>query len=306
MWRIFRFLGRFGNFLLFLFLELVSLVVIITVNQKHNAITQGMFLEMSGSLADAQKSVYGYFNLRSENQKLQDRAAELESQLLLLKDSLDVVFNRTPRTLSYVIVGDSVTRDSCLMEEFVKLELPDSLMPVSRYKFIPAVAVNNTVDLNYNYITLNKGRNHGVVMDMGVISPEGIAGQVVEVSANYSLALSVLNKKFHTSAKLLRGSNVGTLEWEGGNPEFALLKYIPQTSIINKGDTVVTSGYGTLFTKDYMVGTVDSYNMETQDGFFAITIKLATNFRGLHNVFLVKPSHKTEIDSLEAMKPASQ
>jgi rod shape-determining protein MreC len=306
MWRIFRFLGRFGNFLLFLFLELVALIVIITVNQKHHSISQGLLLEMSGSLAEAQTGIYSYFNLRSENNKLKERTAELQSQILLLRDSLDVVFNRRPKTLNYIILGDSVTRDSCLMEEFVKLELPDSLMPVSRYKFIPAVAVNNSVDNNYNYITLNKGRNQGVVMDMGIISPEGIAGQVVEVSANYSLALSVLNKKFRTGAKLLRNSNVGTIEWEGGDPEYALLKYIPQTSIINIGDTVVTSGYSTLFPKDYMIGTVAEYNMETQDGFFQIRIRLATSFRGLHNVFLVRHSHDAEIDSIEAMKPAAQ
>lgn len=304
MWRIFRILGRFGNFFLFLLLELISLVVIITVNQKHHGISQGVFLEMSGGLADAQKSVYGYFNLHTENEKLQERNAELQSQLLLLQDSLDVVFHRKPQNLDYVIVGDSITRDSCLLEEYTKRELPDSLMPVARYKFIPAVAVNNSVDLNYNYITLNKGRNQGVVMDMGVISPEGIAGQVVGVSANYSLALSVLNDKFRTGAKLLRQSNVGTIRWEGEDPRFATLEYIPQTSIIEKGDTVITSGYSTVFPKDYLIGTVEDFDMQKQDGFYHIKVRLATNFRGLHNVFLVQHSHHAEVDSIEAMKPA--
>ncbi len=303
MWRILRFLGRFGNFLLFLFLELVALLVIITVNKPQHEISQGLLLEVSGSLAETKASVFGYFYLQSENEKLKSRGAELQSHILLLQDSLNAVFHRIPKNLNYLVVADSIAKDSCAMQELTRLELPDSLMPVSSYQFIPAVAVNNSVDLNYNYITLNKGRNHGVTVDMGIISPEGIAGQVVEVSANYALALSVLNKKFRTGAKLLRNSNVGTMRWEGKDASYAWLDFIPQTSIIEIGDTVVTSGYSTVFPGNYMIGTVLNFNTDSQDGFFQIRVKLSTNFRGLNNVYLVQHSHRAEIDSLEQNKP---
>ncbi|MFM2375341.1 MAG: rod shape-determining protein MreC [Bacteroidota bacterium] len=304
MWRIFRLLGRFGNFLLFLLLELVSLIVIITVNERQHSISQGVFLEMSGAMAESRAKVWGYFNLRSENRKLNERIAAQESQLASLRDSLDLVFHRIPKDLGYKVVADSISKDSCLLMEYVKRELPDSLMPVSGYQFIPATAINNTVHLNYNYITLDKGLNQGVVMDMGVISPDGIAGQVVEVSSNYALALSVLNDKFRTGAKLLHNTNVGTIRWEGGDPSLATLEFIPQTSSIQIGDTVVTSGYSTVFPKDYIIGTVQAFSIQKQDGFFDITVRLSTNFRGLHNVFLVQHSHREEIDSLENAKPA--
>jgi rod shape-determining protein MreC len=261
-------------------------------------------LEVSGSLAEAQTTMSGYLNLISENQKLSERSSELESRILLLQDSLNEVFHRVPSSMAYLVPEDSVAKDSCAMQELVRQELPDSLMPVSRYKFIPAVAINNSVNLNYNYITLNKGRNHGVTLDMGIISPEGIAGQVVEVSAHYSLALSVLNSKFRTGAKLLRNSNVGTMRWEGGDPNFAWLDFIPQTSQIKEGDTVVSSGYSTVFPGNYMIGTVQDFNTDSQEGFYQIRVRLATNFRGLHNVYLVQHSHKAEIDSLELNKPS--
>ncbi|MEY3443198.1 MAG: rod shape-determining protein MreC [Bacteroidota bacterium] len=304
MWRIFRFLGRFGNFLLFLLLELVALIIIVSANQKQRTISEGMLLEMSGSMSEARSSAFSYLNLGTENENLKEHLAALQSQVLLLKDSLNTVLHRRPQSLNYMVVPDSIAKDSCLLMDFTKLELPDSLMPVSKYKFIPAEAVNNSVNLNYNYITINKGRNQGVVMDMGVLSPDGIAGQVVNVSANYSLALSVLNDKFLTGAKLLHNSNVGTIRWSGTNPRFATLKFIPQTSQINVGDTVVTSGYSTVFPKDYMIGRVSEFNIQTQDGFYDITVELATNFRGLHHIFLVQHSHQAEIDSIEQNKPA--
>ncbi len=300
MWRILRILGRFGNFLLFLFLELIALVVIITVNKPQREISQDLLLEVSGSLAETQQTVFGYFNLRSENEKLFLALAEAQSRNLILQDSLNEVFNRIPSSIAYLVPSDSIIGDSCAMQDLQRHELLD--MPVSGFHFIPAVAVNNSVDLNYNYITLNKGRNHGVTLDMGIISPNGIAGQVVEVSAHYSLALSVLNKKFRTGAKLYRNSNVGTLRWEGEDANFAWLDYIPQTSRIQQGDTVMTSGYSTVFPGNYMIGTVSEYNTDSQDGFFQIKVKLATNFRGLNNVYLVQHSNLAEIDSLEQNK----
>jgi rod shape-determining protein MreC len=300
MWRIIRFLGRFGNFLLFLLLEMIALIVVITVNKPQREISQGLFLEVSGTLAEAQQTMSGYFNLRSENDKLNYRLAELQSRNLLLQDSLNEVFHRIPDSMGYLVPSDSIRRDSCAMQELERQEL--SLMPVSTYKFIPAVAINNSVDLNYNYITLNKGSIHGVTLDMGIISPEGIAGQVVGVSAHYALALSVLNKKFRTGAKLLRNSNVGTLRWEGENASYAWLDFIPQTSKIQIGDTVITSGYSTVFPGNYMIGTVGEFNTDSQDGFFQIKVKLSTNFRGLHNVYFVQHSHREEIDSLEQNK----
>jgi rod shape-determining protein MreC len=302
MWKIIRFLGRFGNFLLFLFLEMIALIVIITVNKPQREISQGLLLEVSGSFAETQQTVSRYFSLFSENDKLQGRVAELNSQILMMQDSLNEVLNRMPKSLDYMVIPDSIAKDSCALQDFTSRELSPSMMPVSSYRFIPAVAINNSVNLNYNYITINKGRNHGVTLDMGIISPDGIAGQIVEVSAHYSLALSLLNKKFRTGAKLLRNSNVGTLRWEGDNADYAWLDFIPQTSTINIGDTVTTSGYSTVFPGGYMVGTVDQYNTDSQDGFFQIKVKLATNFRGLHNVYIVQHSHRAEIDSLEQNK----
>lgn len=302
MWRIIRFLSRFGNLILFLFLELVALLIIVNVNKPHREISQGFLTEISGAFSEVQASIGGYFNLGAENDKLMAQNARLEAQLITLRDSLNSYrFRRVP-DLDFLMLPDSVRKDSVAMDSIVKVLLPDSLLPVGGYQFVPCRAVNNSVHLNYNYITLNKGRNQGVEPDMGLISPQGIAGQVIGVSANYALALSVLNKKFRMSAQLLHNKNVGTLTWEGESADYAHLNFIPQTSRIRVGDTVVTSGYSTVFPPNYFVGTVADYNAETQDGFFEVRVQLATDFRSLDNLFLVRHQYKAEIDSLEAKK----
>ncbi|MEM1000391.1 MAG: rod shape-determining protein MreC [Bacteroidota bacterium] len=307
MWRIIQFLSRFGNLILFLFLELVAFLIITTVNQPQREISQGVFAEFSGSLNQVQSSISGYFNLSSENSRLMEQNARLEQQVLQLRDSIQAYRFRRPTDLDFVTLPDSLLNDSLYLDSLrrtstVEVPLPDSLLPVSGYQFLAARAINNSVALNYNYITLDRGRRNGVQMDMGVISPTGIAGQVVGVSANFSLVMSVLNKKFRTSARLLGNNNMGVLSWDGDAPGLAKLEFIPQTSEIAQGDTVETTGFSTVFPPYYMVGTVDSFDTRDQDGFYNITVRLATNFRALDNLFLVRHIYKEEIDSLESKK----
>jgi rod shape-determining protein MreC len=307
MWRIIQFLSRFGNLILFLFLELIALLIIVTVNKPQREISQGVFAEFSGTLNKVQSSISGYFNLGTENERLMEQNARLEQQILQLRDSIHAYRYRHPNDLDFLTLPDSLLQDSLYLDSLrrdstVEVLLPDHLLPVAGYDFLPARAINNSVALNYNYITLDKGSRNGVEMDMGVISPDGIAGQVVGVSRNFSLVMSVLNKKFRTSARLVNNNNMGVLSWDGSDPGAAKLEFIPRTSEIARGDTVETTGFSTVFPPYYMVGTVEAFDTRDQDGFYNITVRLATDFRAVDNLFLVRHTYKAEIDSLENQK----
>lgn len=304
MWRIVQFLGRFGNVLLFLFLELIALGIVVSVNKPHREVSQGVFLDISGGLSEFQSGIGSYFDLGSENQKLQAQNSALLSALQDVRDTLRVYQFRTPSAAEFLLLPDSLRNDSMYIDSVkVPVSIPDSLFPARGYVFLPCKAINNTVSRNYNYITIDKGLRHGIKEGMGLISPQGVAGQVVDVSRNYALAQSVLNKKFNLSARIQGNKNVGNIVWDGLNPEYATLEYIPQTSPIEKGDTVITSGFSTIFPPEYLIGTVEDFNAEKQDGFFTIQVKLATNFRGVGNLFVVTHAHETEIDSLESSFP---
>ena len=302
MWRIFRFLSRFGNLILVLFLELVAILIVVTVNKPQREISQGIFSEFSGALSETQASIGGYFNLGTENKKLLSQNARLEQEILQLRDSLHAYRYRRPKNFNFLTTPDSVGIDSTLADSVVRYELPDSLLPVSGYEFVPCRAINNSVNLNYNYITLNKGSRNGVEVDMGVISPDGVAGQIIGVSTNYALALSVLNKKFRTSARLLGNNNMGVISWQGNDPGYTTLEFIPQTSTIHVGDTVESTGFSTVFPPNYIIGTVAEFDAKEQNGFYNVRVKLATNFRALDNLFLVRHRYKTEIDILDSLK----
>jgi rod shape-determining protein MreC len=282
MWRLIEFLQRFGNLLLFIGLEALALLLVFTRNNDHRIISEGFFLEVSGKFQKANSSVFGYFNLRAENEKLMAQNSRLESELIRSRNYLATYQNCYPEGSHFTV-------------------LPDSIFTSSGFRFLPAKVINNTVDKSYNYLTLDKGRRSGVREGMGIISPDGIVGLVTHVSQNYSLALSLLNKKFRVSAKLQGKQNVGTMSWDGHKPNQGILMYIPQTSEIAIGDTVVTSGYSSVFPEDFVVGTVSGFDTDEQDGFFHIRVDLASDFRSLGNVFLVEHHQQAEIDSLEGL-----
>ena len=91
----------------------------------------------------------------------------------------------------------------------------------------------------------------------------------------------------------------GYLKWEGGDSRFAYLKDLPRHAEFNLGDTVVTSGYSTVFPEGVMVGTVDDMS-DSHDGLsYLLKIKLATDFGKVSNVRVISRSGQEEQGMLE-------
>lgn len=284
MGRIIEFLQRFGNIGLFLLLEFIALLLIVNRNEHQRKVFKSMTLAMSGSLYQVSSGITKYFNLSEQNEKLQEENNGIRQELIQLRNELAIYKYEFPYNPTFTT-------------------FPDSVLPAEAYDFISCRAIKSSINSNYNYITLNQGSKQGVTEGMGLLSPEGVAGRVIAVGKNYSLALSVLNKKFKLSTKLQKNNNVGTLSWDGADPSIGVLEFIPETAAVTEGDQVVTSGYSTLFPENFVVGTVDSYHNENKDGFHEIRVKLATNFRALGNLYLVQHRYEAEIDSLTLNLP---
>jgi rod shape-determining protein MreC len=165
-------------------------------------------------------------------------------------------------------------------------DMGETKLPGRKYTYIQAQVISNSINKQYNFITLDRGRNHGVEPEMAVISPLGIVGVIYSVSANYSTAISLLNRDFMLSAKIRKNNYFGPLAWEGINSDIASLSEIPYNADVQKGDTVVTSGYSTIFPEGLLVGTISDFKIEGSN-FLKITVKLSENFRQLTHVYII-------------------
>uniref|UniRef100_UPI0032169A8D rod shape-determining protein MreC n=1 Tax=uncultured Draconibacterium sp. TaxID=1573823 RepID=UPI0032169A8D len=270
-----RFLVRNYAFLLFLFLEVVSLVLVFNYNnfQKSRFLNSSNYI--SGSLYSAVNSVFQYFDLARVNKQLVEENAMLHTQLQLGISKYGLVSD----TFGNVVIESDTT-----------------------FRFTPARVINNSVNKQQNYITINKGRKHGIKPDQGILAPQGIVGVITSVSESYSTGLSLLNPRWNVSAKLQKSGFYGSLAWDGENYQIADLLEIPFHVKLEVGDTIVTSGYSSIFPEGLLIGVVDEFQQPEGENYYAIKVRLSTDFKSIRYVEIIENTKKEELNNLENNK----
>lgn len=271
MERLFLFIYQYRAFVTFLVLEIFCAWLIFEYNPYQSA----KFFNSSGSLvARLSGFSYGvreYFSLRETNLLLAEENARLRTQLEQRKQSL------------------------------YSLEVREISDPeiINRFEFISAKVVNNSVDRFTNFITIDKGADAGVSPGMAVISPLGAVGKVKAVSKHYGVVTSLLNKDVMVSAMIKRTGHFGTVQWDGRDPQYANLEYIPRHVAPVVGDSIVTSGYNAVFPEGVPIGTIEKMELGKEKLFYKLKVKLSQDFRKLSYVAVVKSNLKAEQDSVE-------
>ena len=197
MRNIFLFIARFSNLFFFLLLQAAALTMLFRYNKFHEAAYMNVANEATGRVFLRYNSVETYFSLKKENEKLREQNAQL---LNLLKNDFSAPDS------SRQLITDTIRIDS--IEQYRK------------FLFLPAKVIGNSVDEQNNYLTLHRGYNQGVNVNMAVVGPEGIIGKVINVSPNMSVVMSLLHRKNSVVALLKKGSGFGEVIWDGKDPPF--------------------------------------------------------------------------------------
>ena len=279
MKNIFIFIRIYFNFISFVALQICCVVILNKYSKTHEVYFAGISNEVIGKVNKKYDNIYSYLNLQQVNNQLAQENARL-------RDSLKS---------SSVLV--SANADST-----VTIKADSANMPVRKYAYLYSRVVGNNVSSQVNMLTLERGRLQGVYKGMGVIGPQGIVGEVVEVSDNYCRVMSLLHRKSSVSAMLKRDKNSGTIEWDGVNPAYVILKNIPKSAKIYKGDTVVTSNYSIIYPPNVMIGTVEAIRKDNSSNFFTLKLKTSTNFFNLEYVYAIQNLRYNEQHSLEDLK----
>jgi rod shape-determining protein MreC len=272
MRNVFLFIRRYFTFITFLILQGVSLWFLFNYNRFHRARFLGFANEMTGRINSQYNKVEDYFSLKEENR----RVHHLNDSLLNLLSN-----NFMKRDTSLQMVQDSVPVDTS--------------GTYRRYFLRTASVIYGTVNFPKNYIQLNRGSNQGIKDNMAVISSDGSAvGVVVNVSPNFCQVMSLLHVQSIISASLKKSGDFGTLEWDGKDPRFLLLKKIPKTVEAKLGDTVLTSRYSFNIPPGYRIGTISEIKIDNTTGMYVLKIKTAANFYNLQQVHVIENIDREE------------
>ncbi|MFZ9847699.1 MAG: rod shape-determining protein MreC [Flavobacteriales bacterium] len=272
MKNLFALLYKNHLFLLFLFLEITALFFAI----QYNAFQRSSFISSSSSISgntyQAIDNFSGYLDLREKNELLADSLAKLKGE-----------------TLSAIMLRDS---------NFTKVH--DTLYK-QLYTYVPARVIHMTMRRANNYLTLNKGSDDGIKENMAVVGVNGIVGVVNGVTPSYSSVMSILHSKTELSCRLKSTNNVGFLKWNSADYNYrtALLKDVPLTAKVTKGDTVITAEYSNSFPGGIPVGKVLTARLAEEGQSQDVDIELFLDFNVLDHVFIVRDLMKEQKDSLQ-------
>lgn len=271
---LFLFFRKYSKWFVFAVFVIISCVLLVNSNPYH----QHLYLTSAGR---AVSSVYksgsmlsSYLNLRSINEDLNRRNAELQAE---------------------------IAAQNQLIESYRELGYKDTLVidsGVRQFDFIVAHVINNSIARPFNYITINKGSRAGIRPELGVIDQNGVVGIVSNVGPGSARVISLLNPNFRLSCKIKRSDYFGSLVWDGKDPREALLEELPRHTVFRTGDTIVTSGYSAVFPEGLPVGVIMPDNDEHNENFFTLRVRLLADFTTLGNVQVVVNNYRAELDSL--------
>lgn len=267
-----RYLIKNYAFLLFLFLEVVSLVFVFNNGEYQRVQYLNSSNRVTASVYNTFNGIVQYFELAKVNKSLAMENARLKT--MLQPDYMEEL-------------SDSV------LQSFVQAD--------STFNYISARVINNSVNKIHNYFTIDKGSNDGIRPDQGIVAPEGIVGVVVSVSESYALGFSVLNNRWGPSGKLKNSGFFGPVEWDGDEYQMASLKEIPFHVKLEVGDTIVTSGYSSFFPEGIIIGTIDSYDQPEGESFYKIKVKLSVDFKSIHFVNVIENINREELNEIEEL-----
>jgi len=132
-------------------------------------------------------------------------------------------------------------------------------------------------------IDLDRGEHDGIKRDMGVITPDGVVGKVIESYKDTSQVLLLTDKDSGVGAML---ADSGIQKPVGGTGESLLaMKYVPNEDDVTAGQRVVTSGMDRIFPRDLPVGTI--VDIKAGSTFKQIRVKPAANLERLQEVFVL-------------------
>jgi rod shape-determining protein MreC len=271
MRNLLNFLIRFINLIIFLILEGIAFYLLATGNSYHNTRVVNGIRGLTRVIEERINNSRNYLNLREINENLAVENITLRNSIEhLVKEENSLFFS----------VTDSVHKQ--------------------QYLHTSAEVIENSVNRQKNFFTVNKGKRQGISVDMAVTSFDGVAGVIVGCSDNYSVAMSLLNLDFKLSVRLKSNGYFGSLSWDGRDYLHAVLGEIPQHISVNVGDTIETTGYSAIFPEAIMVGTVSHFEKKGGD-FYKITVSLGTDFKKLHFVDIIGNLEKTEQLELEKL-----
>jgi rod shape-determining protein MreC len=270
MGKLLAFFRRNSVELLFIGLQVISLMLLINAKSFHRSKWNDATARLNARIIDARSQLNNYLSLRSQNEVLQRENARLKS----------------------------LTQDMFVLDAPVYFPLNSALFE-QQYRLFPGQAINRSYRKTNNALLIDKGERHGVYRGMAVMGPNGVVGIVKDVYPRYATALAIIHSSVRLSVALQKNNYFGTLTWDGRDHRFGQITDLPSHAIIDIGDTVVTDTRSSIFPPGMVVGIVDALEYNTVGDYIHAQVQFTTDFSAIRAVYMVEDLRADELQHIE-------
>ncbi len=170
-------------------------------------------------------------------------------------------------------------------EERKRLRRFAELKEEQHYRLLSCEVIERKFDRFQNVILIDRGMEDSLKAKMPVLSYQGYIGRIVDVFRSSSSVQLISSRNSPVSCLDKRSRVVGILEWKTrSNFE---LKEVGITDDIQKGDSLITSGFGGVVPKGFFIGVVTKVTADADGVTRKVSAVSPLNLRSLEEVFVI-------------------
>ena len=193
----------------------------------------------------------------------------------------------------------SVDYDEILAENKRYRELLDFKAAHRQFNVRAGSVISRDYGTWSNTMVIDIGSEDGIEENMAVVTPAGVVGFISDVYPHSSRVQLLTDPRTSIGAIVQRPeSRVSSVVRGNGNvptePQFV---NIAKDADILEGDTLVTSGFGSIYPKGLYIGTIVSIHQDDNDFVKYAVIRPGVDFSKLEEVFVI--THSTDNSSYE-------
>lgn len=192
---------------------------------------QNFFASVAGASSRFVRKIVNFNSTAQENERLQERMAQLETQL---KNTQDVQ------------AENDRLRDLLGLKQ--QTEMPN----------VTARVIARDSSAWFNTVIINRGSSAGIQLNMPVVTHGGLVGRVVALSPWTAQVMLLTDEKAAAGAVVGKLGQSGAMGSIGGTGEHGLIemRYVSGLQQVNVGDFVLTTGQDGIYPPDLNVGEI--------------------------------------------------
>jgi rod shape-determining protein MreC len=137
----------------------------------------------------------------------------------------------------------------------------------------------------FKTVIIDKGKAEGLQKGLPVVLPQGVVGQVIEVSSHYSKVMLIIDRNSAVDALVQRSRARGIIK--GSSADQCRFEFVLRKHDVQIGDTVIASGLDGVYPKGLLIGRVSDLGGRKSDIFYDIAVAPFVDYETLEEVLVI-------------------